>query len=104
MFGYFQAGARKELALQEVGEDGRNMRWIADFVHHSDFALEKKAEARGQRVDVRSGDHRDTIWSEKLGDVSQKVDGTLDVLDHFNRNDQIEGGHAKFRSESHVVQ
>jgi hypothetical protein len=79
-----QAGAGQELPEQQIGENGRNMRRVTVFVHHTESAGKEEFQASCQGIDIRGGNDGNTVLGEKAGDVSQETDGTFDVFDHFH--------------------
>src|SRR5258708_13546844 len=95
MFLHSQTRRRQELPEQEIGKNGRNMRRMARFVHHAQSARQQEFQARGERVDVWRSDYSNTVLRQEAGDIAQKTDGTLDVLDHFHGKHQIERTHTQ---------
>lgn len=90
VLGNLQASLGQELPAQQINENRRDVRRVAVFVHHSNFATKQESQACGKRIDVRSGYHGATAGGEELTDVFEEIDGALDVLDDFNGDDQIE--------------
>src|SRR6266403_541682 len=84
-----QAGTRQKLPKQEIGKNGRNMRRIAMFVHHSELTGQQELEPCSERINIRCGDDRHTVLCEQPSDVSQKPYRAFDVLDHLDRKYQI---------------
>src|SRR5713101_3355979 len=80
------------------------MRWLTILVHSPDFALEKEFEARRERINVRSSQYRNPAVGEKMANVAQKIDGTLHMLDDFNRGDKAKRGWPQLRCKILLVE
>jgi len=83
---------RQELPTQKIDENRRDVRGIAVLGPSSGFCHQTRIATAPEAIDVRSGYHGATAGLEELSDICQKVDGTLDVLDDFDGNDQVEDG------------